>query len=133
MRGSERVPQREKWVPRFSAAHVSLPAVLFDLDGTLIDSNYQHVNAWAEALRDVGIVIPWKIRAGMSGKSLVRERLRVIVRHPKGIDVERLERKHDRIFRRQIRALQPCGNGDLNTVPREVVIAMRSQGLPRQA
>src|ERR1051326_6359201 len=107
MRHSKRLSQQR--VPGISAAPVPLPAVLFDLDGTLIDSNYQHVIAWAEALRGAGIVIPtWKIhrRIGMSGKSFVRELLREIVR-PKGIDVEQLERKHDRIFRRQLRALEP--------------------------
>ena len=30
------------------------PAFLFDLDGTLIDSVYQHVLAWHEALEEVG-------------------------------------------------------------------------------
>jgi phosphoglycolate phosphatase-like HAD superfamily hydrolase len=46
------------------------PAFLFDLDGTLIDSVYQHVLAWREALAGVGINLPvWKIhrRIGMSG------------------------------------------------------------------
>ena len=39
-----------------------LPAVLFDLDGTLIDSVYQHVQAWHETLRDAGIAtLIWKI------------------------------------------------------------------------
>jgi len=43
---------------------------LFDLDGTLIDSVYQHVIAWREALEAVGINLAvWKIhrRIGMSG------------------------------------------------------------------
>ncbi|HEX4009394.1 MAG TPA: HAD family hydrolase [Solirubrobacteraceae bacterium] len=43
---------------------------LFDLDGTLIDSVYQHVLAWREALQEVGISLAvWKIhrRIGMSG------------------------------------------------------------------
>jgi HAD superfamily hydrolase (TIGR01549 family) len=50
------------------------PAFLFDLDGTLIDSVYQHVVAWREALEGVGINLPiWKIhrRIGMSGGLLV--------------------------------------------------------------
>jgi HAD superfamily hydrolase (TIGR01509 family) len=48
----------------------SQPAFLFDLDGTLIDSVYQHVVAWREALAAVGINLSvWKIhrRIGMSG------------------------------------------------------------------
>ena len=46
------------------------PAFLFDLDGTLIDSVYQHVVAWREALEQVGVSMAvWKIhrRIGMSG------------------------------------------------------------------
>jgi HAD superfamily hydrolase (TIGR01509 family) len=46
------------------------PAFLFDLDGTLVDSVYQHVIAWRDALEEVGINLPvWKIhrRIGMSG------------------------------------------------------------------
>jgi HAD superfamily hydrolase (TIGR01549 family) len=46
------------------------PSFLFDLDGTLIDSVYQHVIAWREALGQVGINLAvWKIhrRIGMSG------------------------------------------------------------------
>jgi len=46
------------------------PAFLFDLDGTLIDSVYQHVTAWRAALSDAGIDLPvWRIhrRIGMSG------------------------------------------------------------------
>jgi phosphoglycolate phosphatase-like HAD superfamily hydrolase len=45
-------------------------AFLFDLDGTLIDSVYQHVISWREALQEVGINLAvWKIhrRIGMSG------------------------------------------------------------------
>jgi HAD superfamily hydrolase (TIGR01509 family) len=56
------------------------PAFLFDLDGTLVDSVYQHVIAWRDALEGVGISLPvWKIhrRIGMSGglfvNALVRE------------------------------------------------------------
>jgi HAD superfamily hydrolase (TIGR01509 family) len=56
------------------------PAFLFDLDGTLIDSVYQHVLAWREALQSVGVSLAvWKIhrRIGMSGglfvNALVRE------------------------------------------------------------
>src|SRR5437764_7584640 len=45
-------------------------AFLFDLDGTLIDSVYQHVLAWREALQSVGVSLSvWKLhrRIGMSG------------------------------------------------------------------
>src|SRR5262245_44510871 len=45
-------------------------AFLFDLDGTLVDSVYQHVLAWHEALANVGLELGvWTIhrRIGMSG------------------------------------------------------------------
>ena len=49
------------------------PAILFDLDGTLVDTAYRHVTAWAEALRDSGILIPelegFIARIGMSGSA----------------------------------------------------------------
>ena len=50
------------------------PAFLFDFDGTLIDSVYQHVLAWHEALLKAGIELSvWRIhrRIGMSGGLLV--------------------------------------------------------------
>ncbi len=57
-------------MPRMPAPDRHQPAFLFDLDGTLVDSVYQHVIAWREALQEVGINLPvWKIhrRIGMSG------------------------------------------------------------------
>src|SRR5690242_14341633 len=68
---SGRKPHTNRSKPDDTSGSTAVPAVLFDLDGTLIDSNYQHVQAWHEALRTAGIVIPaWKIhrRIGMSGK-----------------------------------------------------------------
>jgi len=50
------------------------PAVLFDIDGTLVDSNYLHVHAWACAFSDVGIAADaWHIHRsiGMDGSTLV--------------------------------------------------------------
>jgi HAD superfamily hydrolase (TIGR01509 family) len=49
---------------------VPQPALLFDLDGTLVDSVYQHVTAWQEALASIGTPLSvWRIhrRIGMSG------------------------------------------------------------------
>ncbi|GAB2659707.1 HAD family hydrolase [Nocardia goodfellowii] len=50
-------------------------AVLFDIDGTLIDSNYLHARAWHSAFRAVGTVVPtWRIHRaiGMDGSTLIR-------------------------------------------------------------
>lgn len=51
------------------------PAVLFDVDGTLVDSNYLHVHAWQRAFAEVGIEVEtWRIHRsiGMDGSTLVR-------------------------------------------------------------
>ncbi len=48
--------------------------MIFDVDGTLVDSNYQHVLAWYRAFRGVGITLPvWRIHRhiGMGGDQLV--------------------------------------------------------------
>jgi hypothetical protein len=77
--------------------------MLFDLDGTLIDSVYQHVLAWREALEAEGIDIPvWKIhrKIGMSGGLFARALLRE-VGAPIGPDVaERLQARHHDAFER---------------------------------
>ncbi|MBV9086794.1 MAG: HAD family hydrolase [Acidobacteriaceae bacterium] len=51
------------------------PAFLFDLDGTLIDTVYQHILAWSEAVEAAGIqVSKWRIhrRIGMSDGLILR-------------------------------------------------------------
>jgi HAD superfamily hydrolase (TIGR01509 family) len=45
-----------------------IKAVLFDIDGTLIDSNELHVSAWSEAFREVGIELERESIAGQIGK-----------------------------------------------------------------
>jgi HAD superfamily hydrolase (TIGR01509 family) len=56
-----------------SAGH--RPAVLFDIDGTLVDSNYLHVHAWYRAFHDADIEVEaWRIHRsiGMDGSTLVK-------------------------------------------------------------
>jgi hypothetical protein len=58
---------------------MTAPAFVFDLDGTLVDSVYQHVLAWREALEAAGIELAvWRIhrRIGMSGGLLVNALVR---------------------------------------------------------
>jgi HAD superfamily hydrolase (TIGR01549 family) len=53
---------------------VAVEAALLDVDGTLIDTNYQHALAWYRAFRRHGIVLPiWRIHRaiGMGGDQLV--------------------------------------------------------------
>jgi HAD superfamily hydrolase (TIGR01493 family) len=50
------------------------PAVLFDVDGTLVDSNYLHVHAWCRAFDEAGIAVEsWRIHRsiGMDGDRLI--------------------------------------------------------------
>ncbi len=95
---------------------IELPAVLFDLDGTLIDSVYEHVSAWWQTLRQARIHVPkWKIhrRVGMSGKSFIQELLRELNLKTK-YDIEQLEQGHDARFARAIEKLDPLpGANDL--------------------
>jgi beta-phosphoglucomutase-like phosphatase (HAD superfamily) len=50
------------------------PAAILDIDGTLVDTNYQHAIAWYRAFRAHGVVLPlWRIHRhiGMGGDQLV--------------------------------------------------------------
>jgi HAD superfamily hydrolase (TIGR01549 family) len=50
------------------------PAAILDIDGTLVDTNYQHAIAWYRAFRAHGVVLPlWLIHRhiGMGGDQLV--------------------------------------------------------------
>jgi HAD superfamily hydrolase (TIGR01509 family) len=52
------------------------PAVLLDVDGTLVDSNYLHVHAWQKAFAELGRTVEsWRIHRliGMDGDSLIAE------------------------------------------------------------
>lgn len=72
-------------------------ALLFDLDGTLIDSVYQHVLAWREALEQGGIRLAvWRIhrRIGMSGGLFVNALLRETGREIAGDEAENLQKLH---------------------------------------
>jgi len=51
-----------------------LTATILDIDGTLVDTNYQHAVAWYRAFRQSGIVLPvWRLHRhiGMGGDQLV--------------------------------------------------------------
>jgi HAD superfamily hydrolase (TIGR01509 family) len=77
-------------------------ALIFDLDGTLIDTVYAHVFAWQRALREVGMPIDgWKIhrRIGMSGGLFTRAVAREIGRPLTDDETEAIQRRHGQIFR----------------------------------
>lgn len=86
------------------------PAIIFDLDGTLVDSVYQHVAAWYDALLTRGIVAAqWKIHRaiGMSGHLFLPKLLRGEGRSPSKSIIERLERAHDDRFTKMIERVAP--------------------------
>jgi HAD superfamily hydrolase (TIGR01549 family) len=74
-----------------------VPALLFDLDGTLVDSVYQHVSAWHEALSSAGIELSvWRIhrKVGMSGGLFVRGLMRELGRTVDPAVAAELRRRH---------------------------------------
>ena len=86
------------------------PAFLFDLDGTLVDSVYQHVLAWKEALDAEGLELSvWRIhrKIGMSGGLFANQLVRET-----GVDlseerVERLRLSHAAGYRRMAAYIRP--------------------------
>jgi HAD superfamily hydrolase (TIGR01509 family) len=77
------------------------PAFLFDLDGTLVDSVYQHVLAWRQALEQAGIGLAvWRIhrKIGMSGGLFANALLRETGRPVSSQEAERLQRLHADVY-----------------------------------
>jgi HAD superfamily hydrolase (TIGR01549 family) len=77
---------------------------VFDLDGTLVDSVYQHVLAWQEALEAGGIELSvWRIhrRIGMSGGLFVGALLRETGQPVDAELVDRLQQVHAEAYRRR--------------------------------
>src|SRR5499426_1180046 len=86
------------------------PAFLFDLDGTIVDSVYQHVLAWREALEDAGIELSvWRIhrRIGMSGGLFVNALLRETGYEMTAADMMRLQRVHEEAYMRHVTQVRP--------------------------
>ena len=86
------------------------PVFVFDLDGTLVDSVYQHVLAWREALEAEGISLSsWRIhrKVGMSGGLLANQLLRETGVEISGAVVERLKQRHAAAYKARAGAIQP--------------------------
>lgn len=103
------------------------PVFIFDLDGTLVDSVYQHVLAWKEALDAEGIELSvWRIhrRIGMSGGLFTNQLLREV-----GIEIgpeirDRLRLAHAAAYRRL--------GGQVHPLPgsRELLGWLSDNGIP---
>ena len=102
-------------------------AFLFDLDGTLVDSVYQHVLAWHEALEREGIALSiWRVhrRIGMSGGLLVNMLARETGQELDPARIERVGRWHAEAYLRRA--------GDVRPLPgaRELLAALTAARIP---
>ena len=85
-------------------------AFLFDLDGTLMDSVYQHVLAWREALEKIGLELSvWRIhrRIGMSGGLFLDALLRETGRRFGTQEAADVKAAHAAAFARLVGAVRP--------------------------
>jgi HAD superfamily hydrolase (TIGR01509 family) len=110
-----------------SSAGAPAPAFIFDLDGTLVDSVYQHVLAWREALEREGISLAvWRIhrRIGMSGGLLVNALLRETGRAVTADQTARLRQLHAEAYAKMV--------GQVRLLPgaRELLQQLTDCGVP---
>lgn len=102
-------------------------AFLFDLDGTLVDSVYQHVLAWHEALRSEAIDLSiWRIhrKIGMSGGLFADQLLREIGHPIEDAVIARLRSRHAEAYHRF--------GGDVAPLPgaRDLLDRLSKTGVP---
>ena len=86
------------------------PVFVFDLDGTLVDSVYQHVFAWGEALEAERISLSfWRIhrKVGMSGGLLANQLLRETGVEISAAVVERLKQRHATAYMARAGTIRP--------------------------
>jgi HAD superfamily hydrolase (TIGR01549 family) len=103
------------------------PAFVFDLDGTLVDSVYQHVLAWREALEAAGMELAvWRIhrRIGMSGGLLVNALLRETGHQVTAEEAARLQQRHAAAYARWVTQVRPLPGA------RELLAYLSQVGVP---
>jgi len=85
-------------------------ALIFDLDGTLVDTVYAHVFAWQRALAEASLPIDgWRIhrRIGMSGGLFTRAVARELGRPLTAGEVDALQARHGELFRELLPERRP--------------------------
>ncbi len=86
------------------------PAFAFDLDGTLVDTVYQHVLAWRAALEEMGVQLAvWRIhrRIGMSGGLLANALARETGKQLTPEQTESLKQRHAEIWKQYAPQVRP--------------------------
>ncbi len=102
-------------------------AFLFDLDGTLVDSVYQHVLAWRAALEAIGIELSiWRIhrRIGMSGGLFLAALLRETGRTVTPEEVRRVQQVHAETYGQLLDQVRPLPGA------RELLEELTRLGIP---
>ena len=87
-----------------------MTGLIFDLDGTLVDTVYAHVFAWQRAFAELGLPIDgWRIhrRIGMSGGLFARAAAREIGRELAPQETEQLQTRHGELFRELLPERRP--------------------------
>jgi HAD superfamily hydrolase (TIGR01509 family) len=100
---------------------------LFDLDGTLVDSVYQHVLAWKEALDAENIDLSvWRIhrKIGMSGGLFTNMLLRETGLEVSPERLERLRQRHAASYRRLVGQVRPLPGA------RELLAMLTAHAIP---
>jgi HAD superfamily hydrolase (TIGR01509 family) len=102
-------------------------ALIFDLDGTLVDTVYGHVIAWQRALDEAGLPIDgWKVhrRIGMSGGLFARAVAREVGRALTDEEAAQIQKRHGELFRSLLPERRPLPGAV------ELLRALRDSGIP---
>lgn len=102
-------------------------ALIFDLDGTLVDTVYAHVFAWQRAFAEAGLPIDaWRIhrRIGMSGGLFARAAAREVGRPLSLEESEQIQHRHGDLFRELLPARRPLSGAT------ELLADLQALGVP---
>jgi HAD superfamily hydrolase (TIGR01509 family) len=103
------------------------PAFIFDLDGTLVDSVYEHVLAWQQALAELGLNISvWRIhrKIGMSGGLFATALARETGRELTPDETARLQKAHAAAYAARAGGVRPLPGA------RELLAFLTDAGVP---